>query len=104
MAQLSKKGGAMTVVIHSTSERIDVCASTPVKQLLQEGARVAHKNVSEFLLDAGIIAANQTLADRTRFELGDEKWLAFQAALDQPVRPKPNPKLKKLLSEPGLLG
>ena len=65
-------------------------------------ARVAHKNVSEFLLDAGIMAANQTLADRTRFELSEEKWLAFQAALDQPVNAKP--KLKKLLSEPGLLG
>jgi len=34
--------------------------------------------------------------------LDDEKWLAFQAALDQPVSAKP--KLKKLLSEPGLLG
>ena len=79
----------MTAVIHSKSERIDVRASTPVKQLLQEAARVAHKNVSEFLLDAGIMAANQTLADRTRFELGDEKWLAFQTALDQPVGAKP---------------
>jgi uncharacterized protein (DUF1778 family) len=48
------------------------------------------------------MAANQTLADRTRFELGDENWRAFQAALDQPVGSKP--KLKKLLSEPGLLG
>ncbi len=63
---------------------------------------MAHKNVSEILLDAGIIAANQALADRTLFELSDEKWLAFQAALDQPVSAKP--KLKKLLSKPGLLG
>ncbi len=102
MVQLFKKGVIMTAVIHSKSERIDVRASTPVKQLLQEAARVAHKNVSEFLLDAGIIAANQTLADRTRFELSDEKWLAFQTALDQPVSAKPM--IKKLLSEPGLLG
>jgi len=92
---------AMTAVIHPKSERIDVRASTPVKQLLQEAARVAHKNVSEFLLDAGILAANQTLADRTRFDLSAEKWLAFQTALDQPVSGKP--KLKKLLSERGLL-
>ena len=99
-----QKRVAMTAVIHSKSERIDVRASAPVKQLLQEAARVAHKNVSEFLLDAGIIAANQTLADRTRFELSDEEWLAFQAALDQPVSAKRKPKLKKLLSEPGLLG
>jgi uncharacterized protein (DUF1778 family) len=106
MERLSKKGDSMTAVILSKSERIDVRASAPVKQLLQDAARVAHKNVSEFLLDAGILAANQTLADRARFELSDEKWLAFQVALDQPVsaKPKPKPKLKKLLSKPGLLG
>lgn len=92
----------MTVATRTKSERIDIRASIPVKQLLQEAASATHKNVSEFLLDAGIIAANQTLADRLRFELPPEKWAAFQAALDQPVQAKP--KLKKLLSEPGLLG
>ena len=92
----------MTAAIYSKSERIDVRVSMPVKQLLQEAAGVAHKNVSEFLLEAGIMAANQTLADRTRCEISDEKCLAFQAALDQPVSAKP--KFKKLLSEPGLLG
>jgi len=92
----------MTAVIHSKSERIDVRASTPVKQLLQEAARVAHKNVSEFLLDAGINAANQTLADRTRFALSPEQWQKFQSALDRSVSAKPE--LKKLLSEPGVLG
>ena len=86
----------------SKSERIDVRATPPVKQLLQEAARAAHKNVSEFLLEAGILAANQMLADRLRFELSPEQWDAFQAALDQPVTVKP--KLNKLLSEPGLLG
>lgn len=91
----------MTVAIHAKSERIDVRASPSVKQLLQEAARVSHKNVSEFLLDAGILAANQTLADRTRFELNEAQWLAFQTALDQPVSAKPT--LKKLLSDPGLL-
>jgi uncharacterized protein (DUF1778 family) len=91
----------MTADIHSKSERIDVRASAPVKQLLQEAARAAHKNVSEFLLDAGIIAAHQTLAERNRFELSDEKWLGFHTALDQPVASRA--KLNKLLSEPGLL-
>lgn len=92
----------MTAAIHSKSERIDVRASTPVKHLLQEAARVAHKNVSEFLLDAGINAANQTLADRARFELSPEQWREFQTALDRPVVNKG--RLKKLLSKPGLLG
>ncbi len=92
----------MTSATPSKSQRIDVRASAPVKQLLQEAARVAHKNVSEFLLDAGINAANQTLADRTRFALPPQQWQAFQLALDRPVTAKP--KLQRLLAEPGLLG
>jgi hypothetical protein len=41
---------------------------------------VLHKNVGEFLLDAGVLAANQTLADRLHFESMPTKWQAFQAA------------------------
>lgn len=85
----------------SKTERIDVRASAAVKQLLQEAARSCHKNVSEFLLDAGITAANQTLADRRHFVLNDEQWEAFWQALDAP--PQPLPRLQKLMTEPGLL-
>lgn len=92
----------MTTLNQSKTERIDVRASGPVKQLLQEAARACHKNVSEFLLDAGVTAANQALADRRRFVLDDERWQAFQQALDRPVQAKP--RLKKLLTEPGVLG
>ena len=83
------------------TERIDVRANLPVKQLLQEAARACHKSVSEFLLDAGITAANQTLVDRRRFELDDAVWQTFQQVLDRPVQT--NPRLKQLLTEPGLL-
>lgn len=92
----------MSALNPSKNERIDVRASTPVKQLLQEAARACHKNVSEFLLDAGVTAAAQTLADRRQFVLGEAQWQAFQAALDRPVQSKP--RLKKLLSERGVLG
>jgi uncharacterized protein (DUF1778 family) len=85
----------------SKTERIDVRASATVKQLLQEAARSCHKNVSEFLLDAGIIAANQALADRRHFVLTDEQWNAFQQALDAPAQPLPQ--LKKLMTEPSIL-
>jgi len=79
------------------TERIDIRASTPVKQLLQEAARACHKNVSEFLLDAGVTAAAQTLADRRQFAMEDTQWQSFQEALDRPVQSKP--RLKKLLHE-----
>lgn len=86
----------------SKTERIDVRASASVKQLLQEAARACHKNVSEFLLDAGVTAAEQTLAERRQFVLDEAQWQLFEQALDRPVQSKP--RLKKLLSEPGALG
>ena len=92
----------MTTAKLSKTERIDVRASTLIKQLLQDAARASHKNVSEFLLDAGVTAAAQTLADRRQFVLDESQWQAFQEALDRPVQNKP--RLKKLLSEPGVLG
>jgi uncharacterized protein (DUF1778 family) len=90
-----------TVAIHKT-ERIDVRANVTVKQLLQDAARTCHKSVSEFLLDAGITAANQTLADRRRFELDGTNWHEFQLALDRPVQ-APHSRMKTLLTEPGVL-
>lgn len=93
---------AMSTPNPPKTERIDVRASSPVKQLLQEAARACHKSVSEFLLDAGVTAAAQALADRRQFVLGEAQWRAFQEALDRPVNSKP--RLKKLLREPGVLG
>lgn len=86
----------------SKTERIDVRASSSVKQLLQEAARACHKNVNEFLLDAGITAANLALGYRRHFALNGAQWKAFQQAPDRAVQAKP--RLKKLLSEPGVLG
>ena len=86
----------------SKTERIDVRASTLIKQLLQDAARASHKNVSEFLLDAGVTAAEQTLADRRQFVLDETQWQAFQEALDRPVQNKT--RLKSLLRNPGVLG
>jgi len=91
----------MPTVTSSKTERIDVRASAPIKKLLQEAARTCHKNVSEFLLDAGITAANQALADRRRFELDETRWTAFLQALDRPVQAKP--RLAELLNKPGML-
>lgn len=102
MGQLQNVGIAMSTLNLSKTERIDVRATSAVKQLLQEAARVSHKNVSEFLLDAGVTAANQALADRRHFSLSDGQWEAFQQALDRPVQARP--RLKKLLGEPGVLG
>ncbi|MFT3778604.1 MAG: DUF1778 domain-containing protein [Ottowia sp.] len=73
------------------------------RQAATAGGRARRaQNVSEFLLDAGVTAAAQALADRRHFSLDEAQWQAFQEALDRPVQTKP--RLKKLLREPGVLG
>ena len=92
----------MSALNLSKTERIDVRASSSVKLLLQEAARACHKNVSEFLLNGWFLAAIHALAHRRLFVLDESQWQAFEQALDRPVQAKP--RLKQLLSEPGLLG
>ncbi len=46
------------------SERIDIRTTPTNKRLLQTAAAASHKNVSEFLLEQGLLAAERTLTDR----------------------------------------
>ena len=92
----------MTLASQSKTERIDVRASLPIKTLLQNAAQARHKTVSEFLLEAGITAAHETLAEQRLFLLDDEQWQKFQELLDRPVQDKPA--LKALLAEFGNTG
>ena len=87
--------------LESKTERIDIRTNPSVKEILQKAALAAHKNVSEFLLDAGLEAAEITLSGRQIFRLDEAQWQAFQEALDRPVQDKP--RLSKLLSEPSIL-
>ncbi len=83
------------------NERVDVRVTAAAKETLQRAAALSHKNVSEFLLDAGLQAASERLADRRIFALDEAGWQAFQEILDRPVEHKP--RLARLLSEPGAL-
>ncbi len=91
----------MATASHTKTERIDVRVNAASKELLQEAARASHKSVSEFMLEAGLAAANQALADRRVFHLNEEQWQAFQEIMDRPVQDKP--RLRTLLGEPGAL-
>ena len=91
----------MMATAESKTERIDIRTNPSVKEILQKAALAAHKNVSEFLLDAGLEAAEITLSGRQIFRLDEAQWQAFQEALDRPVQDKP--RLSKLLSEPSIL-
>jgi uncharacterized protein (DUF1778 family) len=66
------------------------------KRTLQRAAAVTNKTLTEFLLDTGLNAAFDTLADRRVFQLDQKRWNAFMAALS--VRPRNNPRLRRLLA------
>jgi uncharacterized protein (DUF1778 family) len=72
-----------------------------MKALLLRAAAASHKNVTEFLLEAGINAAEEALVDRHLFRLDEGTWRAFQEALDRPVAQKP--RLARLLGEKSVL-
>ena len=83
------------------SERIEVRTTPSLKALLQRAATSSHKNVTEFLLEAGIRAAEEALVDRRMFHLDDAQWQAFQDVLDRPVAAKP--RLARLLADKSVL-
>ena len=88
-------------VAEAKSERIEVRTTPSMKALLQRAATSSHKNVTDFLLEAGIKAAEEALVDRRMFRLDEAQWQAFQDVLDRPVVVKP--RLARLLAEKSVL-
>ena len=78
------------------SERIDLRMTPAAKRTLLQAAAVTNKTLTEFLLDTGLNAAFDALADRRVFQLDAKRWAEFMTALSKP--PKDNPRLRKLLA------
>ena len=79
----------MEAAVQTKSDRLEVRLSLRDKFLLKEAAAISSKNVSEFLLDAGLRAATQVLTDRRLFLLDENQWAEFQNALERPAQEKP---------------
>jgi len=82
-------------------ERLEVRLTPKAKTMLKRAASIERKTVSAFILDKGLAAAAETLADRREFRLSSKQYDAFVAALDAPV--KPRPRLEHLLKTPSVL-
>lgn len=79
-------------------ERLEIRLPAAARQILQRAALSQHKSIGAFLLDSGLTAAAEALADRLEFRLNTKQYDAFLAALDVPSKPKP--RLAKLLKTP----
>ena len=80
----------------SRSERVDLRMTPTAKQTLQRAATIANKTLTEFLLDRGLEAAYEALADRRVFVLSEAQWDEFMSRLEAP--PADNPRLRALLA------
>jgi uncharacterized protein (DUF1778 family) len=81
------------------SEKLDLRLTRKAKTTLRAAAEASQRSVSEFVLESALARADEALADRRTFGLNAAQWKAFLEALDAP--PRPLPRLKRLLKEPG---
>ncbi len=89
----------MTTGMATRSEKLDLRLTRADKRALRAAAAVAHRSVSEFVLESALARADEALADRRAFALRGAQWEAFVAALDAP--PRKVPRMGRLLKEPG---
>jgi uncharacterized protein (DUF1778 family) len=76
-----------------------IMVSPTEKANLQTAAPSVDCSLRDLVVESALACAEDALADRRVFYLDAERWMAFQSALDKPIRPLP--RLKALLEAPG---
>ena len=86
----------MSATASARSARLGLRATTEQETVLRRAAEVAHKSLTDFVLDAAYRAAEQTLLDQRLFMVSGSQ---YQALLDMMDRPESeNPGLADLFS------
>ena len=71
----------------SRSARLGLRATPEQETVLRRAAEVAHKSLTDFILDSACRAAEQTLLDQRLFMVSGGQHQAFMDLLEQPERP-----------------
>jgi len=69
--------------------RLNLRVSSADSDLFREAAAVGDESLSAFIIESGRERAERLLADRDRFVLDEEGWIAFHAALERPAEVRP---------------
>ncbi len=89
----------MTRPVASTrTARLGLRATPEQETVLRRAAEVAHKSLTEFILDAAYQAAQQTLLDQRLFMVSGSQYQVLLDMLDRPE--SDNPGLTDLFSKP----
>ena len=85
-----------TATATSRSARIGLRATPEQETVLRRAAVVAHKSLTDFILDAAYQAAEQTLLDQRLFMVSGSQYQSLLEMLDRPE--SDNPGLADLFS------
>ena len=85
-----------TIPHPARSARLGLRATTEQEAVLRRAAQVAHKSLTDYILDSACRAAEQTLLDQRLFMVSGSQYQALMDLLDQPVQE--NEGLSKLFS------
>jgi uncharacterized protein (DUF1778 family) len=86
----------MPTTASARSARLGLRATPEQEAVLRRAAEVAHKSLTDFILDAAYQAAEQTLLDQRFFMVSGHQYQALLDMLDQPE--SDNPGLADLFS------
>jgi len=71
----------------SRTARLGLRATPEQEAVLRRAAAVAHKSLTDFILDSACLAAEQTLLDQRLFMVSDSQYQALMDLLEQPEQP-----------------
>lgn len=80
------------------SSRLGLRTTPNQEAVLRHAAEVAHKSLTDFILDAACLAAEQTLLDQRLFLVSGQQYHTLLEMLDRPEAD--NPGLVDLFSRP----
>lgn len=73
-----------TAAVATRSARLGLRATPEQEAVLRRAAEVAHKSLTDFILDSACQAAEQTLLDQRLFMVSGRQYQAFLDLLDGP--------------------
>ena len=80
----------------SRTARLGLRATPEQEAVLRRAAEVAHKSLTDFILDSACLAAEQTLLDQRLFMVSGSQYQALMDLLERPEQP--NDGLRELIS------
>ncbi|MCF7977405.1 MAG: DUF1778 domain-containing protein [Chromatiaceae bacterium] len=86
----------MSATVTARTSRLGLRATPDQETVLRRAAEIAHKSLTDFILDAAYQAAEQTLLDQRFFMVSGHHYQALLEMLDRPE--SDNPGLDDLFS------